>query len=261
MKSGRVSLSICALLISILACNLPGGGPTETPTPTPENDLAATITAQAALLAAPPVTPGLPTETPTITPTTAPSVPMVSVNTATNCRTGNSAAFDWVYALDPGTEAEVVGKNTDTGYWIIKYPGGQCWLWGQYATVTGDASGIPEIDAPAPPVTDTPSVPAAPTNFNVDFECTSPPAGFQSDVHVEMTWTDVATNEEGYKVFRDGELLATLGPNATSHTDDTTQTSIKAASDPIPYIEYAVRAFNSDGASPKKTKSITCWSE
>jgi CSLREA domain-containing protein len=59
---------------------------------------------------------------------------------------------------------------------------------------------------------------------------------------VTLEWVDVADNESGYKVFRDGVLLATLPANSTSYLD----------TPPFggPYT-YEVMAFNDGGASPK----------
>ncbi len=162
MKSKRIPLAGSVVVLAILACNLPAGQ--ATPTPTAEVDLAATVTAQALTLEAPTATAAPPTETPTITPTGTPTVPQVTVSSATNCRTGPSTVFDLLYTQQPGQTSEVIGKNTPTGYWIIKYPGGTCWLWGQYATVSGDTSGLTEY---ALPFTPTPSLPAAPTHFDV----------------------------------------------------------------------------------------------
>jgi hypothetical protein len=256
MKSRRVSLGIAALLIGILACNLPSGAATETPSPTAE-DLAATITAQAQTLEAPSATPGPPTETPTITPTSTPSTPMVSVSSATNCRTGPSVAFDWLFTLNPGQEVEVVGKNTDTGYWIIKYPGGTCWLWGQYASVTGDTSGLTDYALPPTP---TPSAPAAPSNFKGTASCSPIPATLTLAVHVTLTWTDVANNEDGYRIYRDGTLLATLEADSTSFEDDTTLPVVPAILTPLPppSVKYGIEAFNAAGKSDRKNVSLDC---
>jgi hypothetical protein len=259
MNHRRVSIALTALLIGILACNLPGGAATETPTP--EENLAATITAQAGTLEAPSATPGPPTETPTITPTSTPSVPMVSVSSATNCRTGDSAAFDLLYTLKVGDKAEVVGKNTASGYWIIKYPGGQCWLWGQYATVTGDISGLPEFPAPATP---TPSELAAPSNFHATSSCSPSGAIFTRNIHVNLTWTDNAPNEEGYRIYRGGNLLATLAADSTSYSDDTTILFIVQIGTPNPTpqtppsIKYVIEAFNGNGSSKQRELSIGC---
>ncbi len=255
MKSKRIPLATCAVVLAILACNLPGGQATQTPTA--GVDLAATVTAQALTLQAPTATAGPPTETPTITPTGTPTVPQVTVSAATNCRTGPSTAFDLLYTQQPGQTSEVIGKNTATNYWIIKYPGGTCWLWGQYATVSGDISGLTEYALPATP---TPSKPAAPTDFKATAACSPIPATLTLAVHVTLTWTDIAPNEEGYQIFRDDVLLATLGANATSFTDDTTIGLAPAVFPPVPgpSIKYGIRAFNGAGNSATKEKSVSC---
>lgn len=166
-------------------------------------------------------------------------------------------AYDLLWTMQPGQTAEVIGKHTPTGYWIIKYPGGQCWLWGQYATVSGNVGFLPEY--PQPP-TPTPSKPAAPTNFKVPFSCTINMSPFMhNDVHVDMSWTDVAANEAGYYIFRNDELLATLGADETSYSDDTTMVALIIVGSDPPQISYSVQAFNDAGKSEKKTKSISCF--
>ena len=91
-----------------------------------------------------------PTPIPTITTS---SAPMVSVSVGTNCRSGPRIVYDLIGELRVGESAEVIGKNTFSNYWIIKNPdaAGSCWLWGYYATVKGDTSGLPEIAVPTTP--------------------------------------------------------------------------------------------------------------
>jgi hypothetical protein len=256
MKAKHALLAINVLLIAVLSCNLSGGQTAGAP------DLAGTITAQAQTLQAPSGTPALsatPTNTATVTPTFTPSVPQVSVSSATNCRTGQGVNFDLVFTMNPGQMAEVVGKDTPDNYWVIKNPaGGTCWLWGQYATVTGNISGIPDV-APLP--TPTPSEPAAPRNFHATSSCTASGQIFVSNIHVSLTWTDVATNEDGYHIFRGNDLLVTLGANSTSFEDDTTLFHLIlliGTPKPPPTITYGVEAFNGAGHSARKEVSIGC---
>jgi hypothetical protein len=215
----------------------PGLPPTETPTPAP----AATATV-------------------TITPS--PTVPLVNVTTATNCRTGPSTSFDIVITLNPGTKAELIGKNSGLNYWIIKVPGGagQCWLWGQYAVLEGNLAALPEYPSPATP---TPSLPVAVTNFKADVSCQLADSEGEivilfNEVHVELTWTDVANNEDGYKIFRNDELLATLSPNTTGYEDDTTLSILFILGSDPPSITYSIRAYNGAGQSPKKEVHVDC---
>ncbi len=59
---------------------------------------------------------------------------------------------------------------------------------------------------------------------------------------VTLEWFDLADNESGYKVYRNGVLLATLPANSTSYVDNSPFGG--------PYT-YDVVAFNDGGASPK----------
>jgi hypothetical protein len=250
MHSKRILIAFSAMQIAALACNVGERRPVQ-------EDLPATITAQALTLQAPSPTAGPPTQTPPPALTATPSVPQVSVSSATNCRTGPSIAYDHLWTMQPGQFAEVVGKHTPSGYWIIKYPSGQCWLWGQYATVVGNIGALPEY--PQPP-TPTPSKPAAPTNVHATASCSPIPATLTFAVHVTMTWTDEATNEEGYRIFRNGALLATLGANVTSFEDDTTLPVAPAVFPPVagPKITYGIEAFNGAGKSALKEREVNC---
>ncbi len=256
MSSKRIPFALSAVLIAVLACTAGQGDQVTL-------DLPGTITAQALTLQAPSATPGPPTGTPPPAFTNTPTVPEVRVSSATNCRTGPNVNYDLLWTMQPGQVAEVIGKHTPSGYWIIKYPSGQCWLWGQYATVSGNVFPLPEY--PQPP-TPTASKPAAPQNFKATTSCT--PAGGPlfgvSDLHVELTWTDVATNEEGYKVFRNDALLFTLSANSTGAEDDTQVgglffflTSMPSPT-PFPGVKYSIRAFNGNGNSEWRELYANC---
>ncbi len=95
----------------------------------------------------------VPTLTGTIQPPIPPGPPLVSVSLATNCRSGPARSHDWLGGLYPGQSAKVVGKYPDLNYWIIENPSGvgTCWLWGGYATVTGDITNLPVWPAPTQP--------------------------------------------------------------------------------------------------------------
>lgn len=169
-KYQSLSFLFSILIIAALACNLPS----TVPTPTQLADVDATLTSLALTQAAvqkPP--PAVETEftttitlTPMITLTLPPSVPTVSVSVNTNCRAGPGVVYDYLAALLVGEKAEVVGKYTTVSpsYWIIKKGSITCWLWGQYATVEGDTSKLPEMTPPPSPTpTSTPTATLTPT--------------------------------------------------------------------------------------------------
>jgi len=250
------------LVLALTACNLPTGQSPEV------SDLALTITAQARLLepGTPPAvqdTP-LPTSTstpeftPTVTLTPTPSVPTATVSQNTNCRTGPGTQYDLIGALLIGQSAEVVGKNSASNYWIIKTPGGSgnCWLWGQYATVSGNTANLPEYPVPATP---TPSLPAPVKNLKATISCVlqNNPV-FINIVTVDLTWSDQSSNEDGFRIYRGGTLLVSLAANSTSYTDNTTLPAIWIIGNPQPSLTYEVEAFNAAGNSNKKDVNVKC---
>jgi len=197
--------------------------------------------------------------------------PTVTVSVATNCRTGPGRAYPSNYGLPVDVSAEVVGKNTSTNYWIIQIPngGGTCWLWGQYATVTGDTSGLQNVAIPPTPTpmvtptfTITPSFtptkvvlqpPSAPSNLSQTHICS---IGAQVPVNIyafdgTATWQDNSNNEDGFRVYSfdnylidtQDRFLGTVGPNVTSFNFSTSSfgkdTTLK------------VEAFNNAGQSTR----------
>ncbi len=263
----NLALGITALVIAILACNLPAQNPNAGATPT--------FTAQATQAS---------TSAPATTPT--PSTPQVSVSTATNCRTGPGPNYDLVLVFQPGATAPVVARYSPGNYWIITTPtGGTCWLWGAYATVQGNTSTLAEMAPPAAPPTQVASNPptsqpkptAAPTKVTVGpiigpiinpgiIKIALPPAA-PSKLTVTTTcqyisfpvqqlisrvdslsWTSVS-NADGYYVYDNN---ANIGGKIT-------QTSYQ-----IPFdnttgsIQFGVSATNSFGTSAITYTSSKC---
>jgi hypothetical protein len=119
----------------------------------------------------PSITPSwTPSLTPSITPSETSSVPRVSVTIDTNCRVGPGTGYEKVGALLVGESADIVGRDETGNYWIIKNPdkAGTCWLWGEYASVSGNISSLPEL---TPPPSPTPSPTATPAlSFTIHYE-------------------------------------------------------------------------------------------
>lgn len=267
MKKRNLFLSIL-LIIVLSACNLPSGGDNagnSNSTEAPINDLALTVTAQALLLNQVTNTPEF-TATPqfTATPefTATPSVPQVSVTTNTNCRTGPGVVYDLLGGLNIGQTAEVVGKSSSTGYWIIKLPGSNtiCWLFPQHATVSGNTSNLPEYPVPATPTpsnTPTPTAtatlapPAAVTNVAVAKVCI--PQALPNYVYSgTLSWTDESNNEDGFNIYYNGGLFHSTAANVTSYVLP-----------PLPFPAgvpqtWGVEAFNAAGKATIKAVLFTC---
>jgi hypothetical protein len=79
----------------------------------------------------------------------------------TNCRLGPGQVYDIVGGLLVGETGNVVGRYLDGNYWIINNPdgGGECWLWGYYATLEGPLDNLPYY---TPPPTPTPTLTPTP---------------------------------------------------------------------------------------------------
>lgn len=243
------------LILALSACNLPtadGGEATATA------DVNLTITALSAPSATATTIPASATpaftSTPEFTPT--PSIPQVTVSVNTNCRTGPGVVYDLLGGLNIGETAEVVGKSSSTGYWIIKLPGKStiCWLFPQHATVSGNTVYLPEY--PVPP-TPTPSLPAAPKNFNAEKTCVIDGVTLKYNVTVKLTWKDEANNETGYRIYENGAEIVALAADSTSFTHNTTIAIVPPPGSPLVYT-YTIEAYNSAGKSNQKDVAVQC---
>src|SRR5215207_9665958 len=200
LKTNPTLLAVTILLLTVsYGCGVPGVFPSE-------SNLMGTAVAQtieAALTQtaqSQPITPiVIPTDTPlftftpeppTLTPTetltpipiftSTSAIPQISVSVATNCRVGPGRIYDRVGALVVGQVAEVIGRDSTGNYWYIRDPNsssGFCWLWGEYATLTGNTSALPMF---TPPPTPTPS-----PNFEVDYGGKDTCAGWWVDLDLE----------------------------------------------------------------------------
>ena len=133
-------------------------------------------------------TPDFPTATFTATLSPTPvftatsTIPQVSVSVATNCRVGPGRVYDRVGALLVGQVAEVVGRNQTNNYWYIRNPNdsnGFCWLWGEYATVSGNFAALPVF---TPPPTPTPM-----PDFAAEYERLETCTGWWVDINLINT--------------------------------------------------------------------------
>jgi uncharacterized protein YraI len=208
--------------------------------------------------------------TPTETLTTSPDATATFDRNA-NCRRGPGTFYDTVTSLLEGQEVLIEGRNADSSWWWILLPEStaHCWVSEVAVIVSGPVAGVPIIAAPptststrtttprststptrtpqpptatrTPTRTDTPkpSPPAAPAQLHISNKvCTD------TEYSVTLGWMDVANNEDGYRVFRDGQLLATLGKNSTGYKDNPPGSG--------PYT-YGVEAFNVAGTSSRPT--------
>jgi hypothetical protein len=66
-----------------------------------------------------------------------------------------------------------------------------------------------------------------------------------------MIWEDRAGNEAGYRIFRDGWLIAELPAGTTTYGETMSMPPGRSA-------EYSVQVFNSVGSANMSVKRVTC---
>lgn len=230
------SLFFSILSIVVLSACIPT---TPASPPPPPPDVAITLTVQAiqlewftqtaqALQAQPIIIVVTATPDPNIlAPTTDPAantVPLattssavtVTVSQITNCRLGPGQDFDEIGSLGPGQVAEVIGKDTINNYWVIKLPDGSgktCWLWGQYATVTGDTATVTQMATPT--LAASSGAPIAPTLLEAQVKCTRL-SGKEYQYKIYLKWADNSSNENKFVIYSSNGGAYTTPPNKTS---------------------------------------------
>jgi len=118
---------------------------------------------------------------PTIPYTPTSSIPVVTVSVGTNCREGPGIIYNLLDGLMVGEQAQIV-KLAPAGvdYVVIQRPHGpgECWLWLQYATITGDTGQLPLAiipPTPTPTATATSTFTLTPTSTDT----VAPPSPFE----------------------------------------------------------------------------------
>ena len=250
----RAKLAGAMLILAILACNMPF----EQLPPPDEVQTAAALTVMAALntsTSAPtdsasatprPRTPSptsSPDETTTITPTY--SVPMLTVRESTNCRTGPGEEYQVVVTYQTGRELEILGRYDPGDFWLVRSnesPTGTCWLWGQFADVTGSTGTVPSV---TPPATVTSAPPRAAVIVEWNFFCSD------GQLNFTVTWRDAATDETGFRIFRNGEAIVELPPDTTTFTD-VYDIAINEG------VEYYIQVYSPTGTSNTSIMRMRC---
>jgi len=231
----------CALLLTLAAC-------APTPTPFPQLDVkaaAATLVAmtfEAATLSAqrqPATT--TPQATPTFTP------PRLFINTEVECRRGIGPNFKVIGSLVAGSMVDMLGRSSAEGAWLVALPGEAepCWVRAQDSSPGGSFEMLPEVT----PQGGSGLPPAAPTVLNWPFICTYID-GVLYEITTDLSWTNAATDANGFRVYRQDALVADLPANVTRYTD--TGRVEEGTS-----LTYSVEAYNDAGASPRLSHTIS----
>jgi hypothetical protein len=174
---------------------------------------------------------------------------MLTVLQQTNCRMGPGQDYEVVFTYLPKAKLIILGRYETENYWLVKSddsPTGSCWLWGEFVEVTGSYLAVPSV---TPPPTTTPAPPLAPTFQNWDYTCTF--NGANNDLNIILVWSDKSNNETGFRVYRDGGLIADLPAGSTTQADTI---AVNSGQD----TTYRVEAYNVTGSASTSTISIAC---
>jgi len=257
MKTRMLVLSgLAPLLLLVFACTLPGIASEPS-----QNDQAATFVAMTLNASAPggpvqtaqtprpvnsPTAGGNSGPTGTITPTY--SIPMLEVDEPTNCRSGPGQNYEIITVFQSGASAEIVGRYPENDWWLINNPFGEgtCWIWGEFATVSGSHWTVPSVTPPPPTAA---GLPAPPSISNWDFSCSYGSSG--PSVTFNLTWSDRAADETGYRIYRNDELVTELPPNSGSFSEVVEVEENEK-------ITYRLEVFNSTGVSSASLISFSC---
>ena len=182
--------------------------------------------------AAPPTATPVPTPTPVATPT--PVGVFGTLNKNGFCRRGPGTAYFDLGAYNQGQSLRLEGISAPgqpVWYWALTPDGAaHCWISVAVLDVQGPAETLPVVNASP--------IPDAPTGLVIGRRmCEVTKKAYV----VRLEWNDVSS-EAGYRVYRDGALLATLPANSTTYTDNPPFGG--------PYT-YAVEAYNKDAVSPQ----------
>lgn len=165
----RIWIAIAIFSFGMSSCNLPGDQPTETPLPSVEPTLAIPITSESTPTLIP-VETLLAIDTPTFTPTSTPSLMLASPkDQPVNCRFGPGTQYGIAGALNPGRQAEIIGKNEDSSWWYVKNPSDPstlCWLAASVTDTVGNVEALPVVEPPEIMVTSV-NVSVDPPGMNV----------------------------------------------------------------------------------------------
>jgi uncharacterized protein YraI len=165
----------------------------------------------------------------------------------TNCRQGDSTSYSVVTSFSAGQSFQIDGRNAaTTWFWILMPQGGHCWMAASSGTPSGPYQTAPIIALPTATPTagqsqPPPSAPNAPSSLQANQTMCSA-NGYQ----VTLTWKDNSDNESGFRVFRDGQLIATLGANSNQYVDSPPDFGQQS---------YYVEAYNQAGAAKSNTAS------
>lgn len=230
MKTRREFAIGVILILSILACNVPGstdGG--ENPAQ-PSPGVTFVVVVENTPTTAPTDTPIPPTATQSIP-------PELTLSKNSNCRLGPSTFYNIVDQIASGKELPVIGRSEDNEWWqVVNDTGRECWIFFDNATPNQDFSSLSIGEAPP--------LPGIPLNFFViDQQCLSA----QKKFSVTLSWSS-GGGETAFRIFRDGKQVIELKPTKFTYKDPA-----------APYnknVTYEIESVNANGTSERAIQFV-----
>jgi hypothetical protein len=160
-----------------------------------------------------------------------------------------------VGALLVGQVAEVAGRDYTGNYWYIRNPNqsnGFCWLWGKYATLTGNFTALPMF---TPPPTPTP-IPA----FEADYAGLESCSGWWVDL--KLTNTGGVSFESISLTVRDTvtDIVVSIYTDVFNNINGCTDSSAKHVLNPGANRIVSAPAFTYNPSGHKLRATITLCS-
>jgi hypothetical protein len=194
-----------------------------------------------------------PVATATLAPTPTALPPLLVVGGDIPCYAGPGPDFEKLALISIGMKSDLLSKDSNGEYWIIKAPDGssQCWIESRYSTIIGQAEAIPTLSADAVP-TKAPITPTAPKNLTASKYCTYINSILVDRntrlknrmLFVKLDWLE-GKDETGYRLFKDGLLVKEVEMGNTGLTD---QFTVRKGF--VGKFVYTLEAFNENGTSP-----------
>ena len=182
-----------------------------------------------------PETPTLPvfeivTNTPTVQ-----FAPQVIPNVNAYCRKGPGTLYDQVTVLQMGTAYNVIGRDSQNTWWQVQAPGNpDCWV--------GNANVSRQGPVEQAVIVQGLFLPETPTSFVNTFVCDAK----LKTLGVNFNWA-ASQGVTGYRVYRNGILLATVAASGISYHDDA----------PVEVdLVYELEAFNNNGVAARASTSV-----
>jgi hypothetical protein len=154
------------------------------------------------------------------------------------CRKGPDTLYVIVTFLQEGSAYEVVGRNSQKNWWLVKAPGvDPCWVGGTNVGTNGPVEQTLIVQGKP--------LPEQPTLFVNSYVCDTT----LGTLGVLFNWA-LAKDATGYRIYRNGKLLTTVEGSLTSYHDDAPTNED---------LVYALEAFNDFGVALRlETKVPAC---